>query len=227
MVKKKKEEQRIKKPFILAGVSLIVIVLLGIVSIILGEIGSILLSSAISALVLMGILLTFVGFYYLGNRYKNEFLKRTIIAGFILFVILGMLASNVPESYEQRISSLNNTISVREANFNQLVLENSSEEVLISFEKETEYYLIKEGIPLVLPILIAFLAIAIYSTFFGIGMIKLKEVKRAKLIGILSIVSVWLFPTIIGIFLALPIMMASYVLTIIMFFEEAKKTKEI
>ncbi len=226
MVKKKKEEQRIRKPFISAGISLIVMIILAFISVLLGEKGSIIILSFISASFLICTLLVFVGFYYIGKRYKSEFLRRVVIAGFVLFVAIALIASNVPESYEQRISGLNSTLFVREANLNQLVLENASEEVLISFEEETEEYILKEGIPLILPVLIIFLVVAIYLTLFGIGMIKLKEVKKAKWVGVLSIIVGWLMPTIIGIFLALPIGIVLHIMAIFMFFEESRKAKE-
>jgi hypothetical protein len=226
MVKTKKEEPRIKKPFRLTAIALISIVVLLSLSSLFNYFGLVLFSALLTIFVFVGIILTFVGFYYLGKKHQNKLLMRTIIAGFILFIGLFIFLTYYSGAYEERFVNLNETLSIRESNFEQLKTKNVSQEILDSYERETLDYLIATGIPLVIPFLIGYLIYAIYSTIFGIAMIKLKKVKYSKAIGVLTIISVWLIPTIIGIILAIPLLLTSYVLAILMFFDESEKSKE-
>ncbi len=226
MVKKKKEETRIKKPFITTAIALIVVVLFTFFSALLNSAGFSKVSSLFSIFVFAGIILVFVGFYSLGKKYEHKLLMRTVIAGFALYIALFIFISYASQGYQEKVSSLNETLSGRIANLEQLKMENASTEVIASFESETTKYLIEEGLPLLIPFLLGYLVLAIYLTFFGVGMIRLRKVEYSKTIGVLIIVSVWLVPTIIGIFLALPLSIAIYVLVVMMFSNESKKAKE-
>jgi hypothetical protein len=226
MVKTKKEEPRIKKPFRLTAIALISIVILSILSSFFSYLGLFIFSTLLSILVFAGIILTFAGFYYLGKKHQNKLLTKTIITGFVLFIGLFIITPYYSHHYNDRFIELNETISIRESNLQQLKTENTSQEILESYEKETLEYVLDNGLPLIIPFLIIYLIHAIYLTFFGIGIIKLKKVKYSKTIGILTIISIWLIPTIIGILLTIPLISVSYILTILMFFDESKKSKE-
>lgn len=220
------KKERVKKPFIVAAVSLIVILVLTFASSFFNAIGLPILSSLASIFIFIATILTFVGFYYLGKKNKSKWLMRTIIAGFVLYIALTILSSYVSMSYSERFVELNNTLSERIANLEQLGLTGASAEVIASYEADTFNYLVETMLPFIIAFISGYLIFAIYSTFFGISMIKLRLVKYSKVIGILTIIAVWLVPTIIGIFIAIPLSLVVYILMILMFFSESKKAKE-
>lgn len=226
MVKKIPKERRVRRPLSFAAVSLIVILVLVIASSFLSMKGFNILSSILSILVFAGTILVFVGFYYLGKRHNNQLLMKTIIAGFVLYLGFLALVSHAPENYKARFFELNDTLSARAIDLEQMKLDNISEEVIASFEVETAEYFLEKGLTLFIPILISLFIFAIYSTFFGIALIRLQKVKNSKAIGVLTILSAWLTLTLVGIILAIPLAISSYILSIFMFFDESKKAKE-
>lgn len=226
MVKAKKENRRIKKPFLVAAVLHLALLFLLLLSSLFNMGKLFYLSQLISIFIFIGVILIFVGYYYLGEKYNNKLLMNVILVSFILYVASSLFFSYDFLGYEEKAMVLNETLSAKLANLEQLRLENVSQEVISSFESEIAQYLLSEILPLIILVIAFYLIFALCSTFFAIGLIRLKEVIHAKTIGILTILSVWLVPTIIGILIAIPLSIAAYILTIIMFFSESKKAKE-
>ncbi len=220
------KDQMIKKPFFIAGVSLILIVFLSMISTGLNIMEIPAISVLFAIIIFSSSILTFVGYYYLGKRYQNKLLMFTVIAGFCLYILFFMLSSHGSQKYEARFLELNETISTRELVVEQLRVENASLEVIESFERETIDYLTSTFLDIFIVVLVIYFIFSIYLTVFGVGLIKLEDVKNAKIIGIFIIISVWLVPTIIGLLLAIPLLIASYVLSVLMFFKESRKAKE-
>jgi len=214
-----------KKPFITAVVALILVALLTL-SVFLYPSWIEKFSFLLSIFIFGGSILILVGFYSLGKKYNNKFLTRTIIVGFILYTTFTLFVFYTSQDYQERVIVFNETTSLRIANLEQAIMENVSEEVISLLKQEMINEVFKTGLPILLPLLIGYLILAIYYTFFGIGMIKLKKVKYSKAIGVIAILSVWLILTIIGIFLVLPLFVIGYVLAVLLFLEESKKAKE-
>lgn len=226
MVKKKKQETRIKKPLITAGISLTSVLIFMIFSSVFSFLGIGILSSLFSVLSIAATIFVFVGLYYLGKNQNNNFFKIIIIAGFVLYVLSFLFISFSLVAYESDFREINETMFNREATLEALKAENVSQEVIESYEMETVQYLLQNALPFLIAFLVLYFVFAVYFTFFGIGMIKMKKVQYSKVIGVLSIISAWLPITILGIFLAVPMYMVIYVLMILMFFQESKKAKE-
>ena len=226
MVKKKKRDLEVKKPFKLGALSLISMVFFIFLSMVSESFGLVILASFFSLLFFIAAILAFVSVYYLGKKYKSNFLMKTVIIGFILYFVIFLFGSYFSGNYYEGYKDFSDTILERESNLQEMIEQNMSQEVISSYERETFNYFVETGLPLLVPFIIIYLIFAIYSTFLGIAFIKLEKVKYSKAIGVITIVSVWLVPTIIGIFLAIPLMFANYVLMVLIFLEESKKAKE-
>lgn len=227
MVKKKKRDFQIKKPFKLGTFSLISMAFFFFLSIASESFNLVILASFFSLLFFIATILSFVSIYYLGKKYKSKLVMKTVIVGFILYFAVFIFGSYYfSANYYEGYNNFSDTLLERESNLQQLIDQNMSQEIIASYEKETFNYFIEQGIPLLIPFIIIYLLFAIYSTFLGVGFIKLVKVRYSKAIGVMSIISVWLVPTIIGIFLAIPLMFATYILMILMFLDESKKAKE-
>jgi hypothetical protein len=224
--KTKKEERVIRRPFFLAGICLIVMFFLinGVFFMGLTNIPS--FRFIFSILLFFGYTLIFIGFFYLGKRHNSKFFTNLIIIGFVLFLLSIIFGTYYSSLNQDKFLEMNDALFARESYLNQLKIENASLEVISTYEKETAEYILGQVLPLFVPFLIVYLLSAIYSTLFGVGMIMLKKVKYSKTIGILTIISVWLIPTIIGILLAIPMFFVSFILIVLMFFDESKKAKE-
>lgn len=221
-----KRDSVIKKPFLTTAISLIIVfILFGFLSI-LNFLGLYIFSALFSIFIFIGIILSFVGFYQLGKKYKNNLLTGTVIVGFILFISIFIISSNYSEGYQKKITELNDTITTRQTNLDLLIQQNASEKIQESYEKETAEYVFNKLFPLLIPFILLYLIHAINLTLFGIAIIRLNKVKYSMSIGVLTILSVWLIPTIIGILLAIPMLFVTYVFWILMFFSESKKAKE-
>ena len=163
----------------------------------------------------------FYGFFILGKKY-DRFLK--IISVLLLFLLLGYYVLSIFSPY---FFSKN------------LMLKLDEKAESIGFDSATEFFdylnanptesqkysefIVQEMIPLILPMLIlifSYLLIA-FTLFilFGVGLIKIgKEIKYARVAGILGIVGICTALLLIGIFLLL----ISYVFMIIILFKESK-----
>lgn len=225
-MKKEKDKQIIRAPFKAAALALIVIMVCTFsLSGFSHQIGSV-LSLIVSSIIIASSLIVFVGLFNLGKKYKNDFLQKTVIVGFILYISMMIFASYVPDSYIEKLGEINNTLMLRDSNLSELIESNASQEAIDLYDSETINYLLRELPGIIAPIVVFLLIFAIYMTFLGASFIKLRKVRRAKAIGILVIIGAWFALTLIGMIVTVVVFVIAQVLLVISFLEESKKFKE-
>lgn len=221
-----KEKKILKKPLFGAATSMILIVFVVVISLILVKSGLNNLLSISSVLIFSLIFFVFAGFYYLGKLYNQTRFIRIVIGGFILFILIIIILSSFSEYYSMGLRDINVSLTTRQVNLNEMIQQNVSEEILVSFEKETYDYILINSIKFLLPLFIIYFISAIYISLFSVELMKLKELRNVKTIGILNIIYSWAGLTILGFLFLIPLAIISYFLTIRMFLEESKKAKE-
>ncbi len=221
-----KEKKILKKPLFGAATSMILIVFVVVISLILVKSGLNNLLSISSVLIFSLIFFVFAGFYYLGKLYNQTRFIRIVIGGFILFILIIIILSSFSEYYSMGLRDINVSLTTRQVNLNEMIQQNVSEEILVSFEKETYDYILINSIKFLLPLFIIYFISAIYISLFSVELMKLKELRNVKTIGILNIIYSWAGLTILGFLFLIPLAIVSYFLTIRMFLEESKKAKE-
>lgn len=223
MVKK----EFVKKPFLFAGISVVIFISFLFLSGYSSSLGFINLSSIFSAISLTSGIFVFVGYYNLGKRNKSVFLMRVIISGFVLFVLFFILGSYYSPKFEKSVIEINQSLSEKQLELENLTRLNATQEEIETVELETLSYLKDSFLPVILLAFLVYFIFALYTTFFGIALIRLKKVKYSKALGVSAIISVWLAMTVIGLLVAIPLAFASCVISAILFFDQAKRFKEI
>lgn len=166
------------------------------------------------------------GFYHLGLKYKSKLLSIvSIICIFLAILIYFLIALNTGR-IESDLIAFNQTFSQQQSALDVLNANNTSVAEISVLNKEIEETLVEFIVPYIVYIGLFFILVFILSIVFDIALIGLKKVKYAKITGIIGLVSLGLFLTIFGIFLAIPLVIAYYVMLIIILFNEAKKFKE-
>jgi hypothetical protein len=221
-----KEKKILNMPLFGAATSMILIVFVVVISLILVKSGLNNLLSISSVLIFSLIFFVFAGFYYLGKLYNQTRFIRIVIGGFILFILIIIILSSFSEYYSMGLRDINVSLTTRQVNLNEMIQQNVSEEILVSFEKETYDYILINSIKFLLPLFIIYFISAIYISLFSVELMKLKELRNVKTIGILNIIYSWAGLTILGFLFLIPLAIISYFLTIRMFLEESKKAKE-
>lgn len=217
-----------KKPLMCAGISAILLVFLPMILSLLGLIGWTSFFAIVSYLSSAILSFYFIyGFYHLGLKYKNKLLSVVSLVGIIFTVLFYLVMIFFSGSIESSFQQFNQTISQQQIVLDNLVATNASAQDIAVLENEmTNNALAFLGPYLFVFGIFLFFGL-IYAVLFNVGLLKLKTVEYAKVTGILGLVSVGLTLTIFGILLAIPIMIAYYVLLIVILFSQAKKFKEI
>jgi len=223
---KKEEKKILKRPFYSAANSMILIAIITLISFIFIFTNLIHWIQFLFVLVIALNFFIFTGFYYLGEKYKNKKFSKIVIIGFILFISGLIISSSFSGIYSEKLDNFNESLSNKQSNLEGLLEQNVSEEIIISFEKEITDFMLKNFLKLFWPIILGYLIFAIYFTIFSLELKKLKKLKYVKPISTLNIIYSWIWITLLGSFLAIPIGIASYILTIRMFLDESKKAKE-
>jgi len=216
-----------KKPFLYAGISGVLAIVISIFFTIAGMfIFPEFFSIINSAFYLVFSIYFIYGFYYLGLKYKDKFLSIVSCAGIflILIVSLGLLIFNGPISRDAE--QFNITYSQQQIVLDNLNATNASAAQIAVLEEKMAGALFDFITPYLIAFLVIFIFWVIAFILFNVALIRLKKVNYAKITGIIGLVSIGLTITIIGIFLAIPLMIAYYVMLIIILFNEAKKFKE-
>lgn len=217
-----------RKPLLCAGISAILLVFLPMILSLLGLIGWASFFAIVSYIASAIMSFYFIyGFYHLGLKYKNKLLSVISLIGVVFTVLFYLVMIFYSGSIEDRFQQFNQTISQQQIVLDNLVATNASaQEVTVLQDAMTQGaleflspYMVVFGIILLFGL--------VYSVLFNVGLLKLKTVEYAKVTGILGLVSVGLTLTIFGILLAIPIMIAYYVMLIVILFSQAKKFKEI
>ncbi len=210
----------------------------GIASVVFSSINSLISSSIFSTicsfLVLISSLFFTYGFFELGKRYNNKFLKISsiilIALSVVYFISLMVLivpsVSNIVVLVEEKASSLGLSL----VDFQGLTEEQQTSFIQgILSNPDFIYELYTIGITFAFNILLLFLT----SIMFFIYLMKLKEIKYASLTGKIFFISLGLFILsfplmlvfigILTLVLSLLGLFASYIFLIVILFDEAKK----
>ncbi len=217
-----------KKPLMCAGISAILLVFLPMIFSMFGLIvwsGFFSILSNISALVLS--IYFMYGFYYLGMKYKNKLLSVISCVGIIFTIVLYVTLIFASGQITSNVEQLNQTVSQQQIVLDNLNATNASAEQIAIIQTEMSNTLFDFFGPYLVAFLVVLFLWLIGSVLFNVSLIKLKKVEYAKVTGIIGIVSIGLTLTIIGIFLAIPLMLAYCVMLVIILFNQAKKFKEI
>jgi len=216
-----------KKPLLYAGISGILLFVIPIFLNILGifafpEFFSIL--GSIFSLILSVFFL--YGFYYLGLKYKSKFFYVMSCIGIVMIILLylGLFLLNGPITHDAEL--FNQTYTQQQLVYDNLNVTNASAEELVVLEDEMSNTLMDFLAPYAISLLILIFIWLVASVLFDISLIRLKKVEYAKVTGIIGLVSIALTLTIVGILLAIPLLLAYYIMLIIILFNEAKKFKE-
>jgi hypothetical protein len=220
-----KEEIKNRKIFLWAAIAGLLIAFFSI----FGSIPNYLLKNMPNALSAYSIVLVIVvdliscfflfGFYYLGKKYNNKFLKGVMFL-FIIFILISLLVQLFyvrPEmnSFSSDLAlKVNNTLSNLEVNSNADLSQVQSQVVFESLKQTASQYVF------------LFSLIALYFIFFivllilwGVGLLKLKEkVALAKTTGILKIIA---GSTIILFGIGALLNLVAFVFELIILFKEA------
>ena len=217
-----------KKPLMCAGISAVLLVFLPMLFSMFGLIGwsdFFTILSNVSALILSAYFM--YGFYYLGLKYKNKLLSIMSCIAIFSIIIIYLIAIFFGGTINSNVEQLNQTISQQQIVLNNLNATNASIEQIAVLQSEIDKTIFDFfGTYLVAFLVVLFLWL-IGSILFNVSLIKLKKVEYAKITGIIGIVSIGLTLTIIGIFLAIPLMLAYCVMLVVILFSQAKKFKEI
>lgn len=216
-----------KKPLLYAGISGILLFVIPLFLNILGifafpEFFSIL--SSFFSLILSVFFL--YGFYYLGLKYKSKFFYVMSCIGIVMVILLylGLFLLNGPITRDAEL--FNQTYTQQQLVYDNLNATNASVEDLVALEYEMNNTLMDFLAPYAIGLLILIFVWLVASVLFDISLIRLKKVEYAKVTGIIGLVSIALTLTIVGILLAIPLLLAYYIMLIIILFNEAKKFKE-
>jgi hypothetical protein len=217
-----------KKPLICAGISAVLLVFLPMFFSMLGLIGWSNFFTILGNVSAMILSVYFIyGFYYLGLKYKNKLLSVVsciaIIFSLILYLVLIFASGPITTHIEQ----LNQTISQQQSVLDNLNATNASVEEIAFIQTEMNNTIFDFFGPYLVVLLVVLFLWLVGSILFNVALIKLKKVEYAKATGVIGLVSIGLTLTIIGIFLAIPLMIAYYVMLVIILFSQAKKFKEI
>jgi hypothetical protein len=223
MVKLKEDTKTVRSYFIMSAMAVLFILASLIITLFFKMPNSEIFSLIFSSLIFTSVLFVFVGLFYLGKNYKKTFLMKMAIVGFSLYLILFISASHYPSDYGQRFIEFNDTITQRQANLEELIRLNVSEEVTNSLELETISYILNTGLRLMLPLWLISIFSALYLTFLGISLMRLEKVKKTKQLGWTIIIGAWMIPTILGIMIAIPLLIYAGILIMIIFIQESKK----
>lgn len=215
------KKELIKKPFFVTAILFVIILILQIGSLVSVVLNLNNISSFLFILIYFFNLFGFVGFFYLGEKYKNKFLMNVSIAGFILYIFIFFMffifGSFFISNLEKNSEVLNETL---------MKLEKMKDTDANMVEAELWGENLKLFYPLIIFVFLVLFLSAIYQTFFGISLIKLKNVNYANIVGVLEIVNGWLLITIVGIFLYIPFSLFLTIFKIKLFFEQSKVFKE-
>lgn len=215
------KKELIKKPFFVTAILFVIILILQIGSLVSVVLNLNNISSFLFILIYFFNLFGFVGFFYLGKKYKNKILMNVSIAGFILYIFIFFMffifGSFFISNLEKNSEVLNETL---------MKLEKMKDTDANMVEAELWGENLKLFYPLIIFVFLVLFLSAIYQTFFGISLIKLKNVNYANIVGVLEIVNGWLLITIVGIFLYIPFSLFLTIFKIKLFFEQSKVFKE-
>jgi len=166
----------------------------------------------------------FLGFIILGRKYSNllkisSILIIILVVGyyFLMLFSAGFFGNNLMLKLDEKTKS----VGFNSANeFFDYLNTNPTE------SQKYSDFIVQEMIPLILPmliILLSFLLVAfVLFILFGVGLIKIgKDVKYARLAGILSIVGICTLVFFVGIL----VWLVAYVYMLIILFKESKKMK--
>jgi uncharacterized membrane protein len=221
---KPKKERRGLNFFKIAGIAGIILIIISILGFIISSLlsfnpriasaWSIVQSVLFNLLVL---LFTF-GFYVLGKKYQNKLLKIisilmilfTIISFFFSIFVISPMLSNAFNISLQKASNLG-------LDLNNLT-ETQAELFWTELFSDAEFMALLGSVLLLLVLYL--LTWLVISILFGIALIKLrKDVKYAKVTGILEIVGACTSIIIIGI----PVLIVAFVFEIVIMLNESKK----
>ncbi len=225
----------IKKPLYVAFISGIILVFLSISVNILMQFTSLTMFLPIYGFAsLVFSVLFYYGFYVLGKRYNNAWMKNITVVLLVVTVLffIFMLFGNV--IFSNQIEGLNGVL----ASYNDSLIKAGIENVSnLTMEQQVALNdtitqlgnsFAKDMFVVLSPILIflggVLIIYIISSIFFGIALLKLKkEVELAKIAGILTIVGAATAVILVGIL----ILSVAFVLYLMILFEQAKKFKEV
>jgi len=168
----------------------------------------------------------FYGFFVIGRRY-GKFLK--IISALIILIFLGYCLLNLFSPYffgkdlmlklDEKANSVGFDSAVEFFNYINTNINTNQVEV-----QEYTDFMVREMIPLILPILIVFLSYLLMAfilfILFGVGLIKIgNDVKYARVAGILAVIGICTMIILIGIF----VWLVAYVFMLIILLKESRK----
>jgi len=218
------DSKRLKYAFI-SGILLILVLIFSVVLNILfsGNTGALQIVSIVqNVLTIIFTLYFFLGFIILGRKYGNllkiaSILMIILIIGYYFLALFsaGFFGKNLMLKLDEKVKSVgfnSATEFLDYLNTNQLEAQKYSD------------FIIKEIIPLILPIVIIvfvyLLIVLVASILFGAGLIKIGgDVKYARIAGVLEIVGVCTLIIFVGILISL----VAYVFMLIVLFRESKK----
>jgi hypothetical protein len=219
MEKKSVKPGKILKIAAISGVLLIVLAVIGVILSEIFKSNTYVLNiwSIVQSIIYNLFAIIFVyGFYVLGKKYNNAFLKVMVILS-IVFTIIAFFVSIFVVS--PMLGQAFNIFSAKAITTDLGSMTNEQAQIfwadLLSNKEFVSYF---SGIIFLFAIgLVCMMAISI---LFGIGLIKLKnKVKYAKIAGILEIVGAATVILIVGLF----VLLTAFIFKLIILFREAKK----
>ena len=222
---KKNQENRFLKYAFISGILLFLLFFLSIILSLLfvGNSEALYMISILqSVLTIIFVFYFLYGFFLIGKRYSN-FLKITSILMIIFFLAFYLLSLSSPYFFGK------NLMSNLDEKAKSIGFSSATEffDYINTNPTESQKYsgfIVQEIIPAILPFLIIIISyLLIVSTLFilfGVGLIKIgKDVKYARIAGILGIIGICTMIIAIGFF----VWFAAYVYMIIILFNESRK----
>ncbi len=216
-----------KKPLLYAGISGILLFVIPIFLNILGAFAFPEFFSILGSVISLVLSVFFLyGFYYLGLKYKSKFLSVMSCIGIIMIILLylGLFSLNGPITRDAEL--FNQTYFQQQIVLDNLNATNASADEIAIIQDEMDNTLMEFLAPYAVGLLTLIFIWLVASILFDISLIRLKKVEYAKVTGIIGLVSVALTVTLVGILLAIPLLLAYYVMLIVILFNESRKFKE-
>ncbi len=216
----------IKRGAIAGIIALIAGVLSLVLEFVLGAEGQ-LLAGAIVSLILSSVIyvcfvLFFYGFIEVGSKGNVKLLKVVsyiffvlsiivLIIGFIFNVYLTYLAATDTLMYEAKFSPILNQTNQTDSSLD-----------ITATALFGGFFAIFLGILFI--VIIIFISMIVLMILFGVGLLKLgDELPMAKVTGTVKIVGAGMLATLLLSFIAIPVLVAAYVMEIILLFQASKK----
>lgn len=217
-----------KKPLLNAGISGILLFVIPILLNILGIFVFPEFFSVLSGVSYLALSMFFLyGFYYLGLKYKSKFFSVISCISIILVIVFYASMFLLDGRISQDAELFNQTITQQQIVLDSLNAANASAGEIAVVQEEMGTSLWEFVAPYFIGFMIYFFVWILVSILFNMGLIRLKKVEYAKVTGIIGLVSIGLTLTIIGIFLAIPLLIAYYIMLIVILFKQVEKFKEI